>query len=257
MTLNVMINKYLDSIIKKRQTCYFISPHFDDAVFSAGALMTYLAKHTSVTVINIFTKASRRPYTLSAEMFLRQCGYRDAQKLFADRGREDADVFKSINVKVINLSFSDALWRKKDHLGFLARFFSNIGELSAVYPTYKLHAIKGKIAKADMDTVAAIKNELKAKVSEKNSVVFCPLGIGSHVDHVIARKVCDELFRDVIHWSDFPYNEKSQKNSDGLKSFVFAEGLSDKRKLIEGYKSQYGAMFHAGLKLRPEEFFYK
>ena len=252
-----MINKYLDSIVKNKKACYFISPHFDDAVFSAGALMTYLAKHVSVTVINIFTKASEPPYTLSADMFLRQCGYNDAQKLFADREREDASVFKSINVKVINLSFSDALWRKKKHPGRLARFFPNIAGLSATYPTYKFHAIKGKIAKADLDTIVEIKDELKDKVRDADSVVFCPMGVGKHVDHVITRAVCDELFRDVIRWSDFPYNEKSQKNSGGFQSFSFAEGLSKKRKLIEGYKSQYNAIFHAGLTLRPEEFFYK
>ncbi len=253
-----MINNYLDLIVKNKRTCYFVSPHFDDAVFSAGALLTYLAERVNVVVINIFTKASERPYTLSASMFLRQCGYNDAQKLFVDREREDADVFKSIkNVKVINLSFLDALWRKKDHRGSMARIFSNIAEFSVVYPTYKLHATKGKIAKADLETVAAVKTELKEKIRERGAVVFCPMGIGNHVDHVITRKVCDEIFSDVIHWSDFPYNENSQKDVDGFKSFSFAEGLSEKRKLVEGYKSQYGAMFHGGLELRPEEFFYK
>ena len=252
-----MINNYLDLIIKNKRTCYFISPHFDDAVFSSGALMTYLAKHTKVVVINIFTKASERPYTLSAHMFLRQCGYKDAQKLFVDREREDADVFKSINVKVINFSFLDQLWRRKNHPGWLARFMPNVAELSAVYPTYRFHAIKGKIADGDLKTVAAIKKELKEKVRDANAVVFCPMGIGNHIDHIIARTVCDELFSDVIHWSDFPYNEKSQENSVGFQSFSFSEGLSKKQKLVEGYKTQYGAMFHAGLKLRPEEFFYK
>ena len=251
------MNNYLDSIVEKRQVCYFISPHFDDAVFSAGALMTYLAKHTRVVVVNIFTKASGRPYTLSAHMFLRQCGYKDAQKLFADREREDADVFKGINVKVINFSFSDALWRKKNHPGWLARFFPNIAELRAVYPTYKLHAIKGRIADEDLENVAMIKKELKEKVREKDSVVFCPLGVGNHIDHVIARAVCGELFRNVIHWSDFPYNEKSQENYDGFNFFSFDKGLSEKRNLIAGYKTQYGAMFHAGLTLRPEKFYYK
>ena len=108
-----------------------------------------------------------------------------------------------------------------------------------------------------MDTVAAIKNELKEKVNENDPLIFCPLGIGSHIDHVITRKICDELFKNVIHWSDFPYNEKSQKNASSFQSFTFADSLSDKQKLVEGYKSQYNAMFHAGLKLRPEEFFYK
>jgi hypothetical protein len=190
-------------------------------------------------------------------MFLRQCGYQDAQKLFSDREKEDAEVLKSINVKVINLSYSDAIWRMKTNPGPLSRLFPNVGELRTVYPTYKLHAIKGKIAKADLKTIAAIKKELKTKVTEQDTLTFCPLGIGSHVDHVITRKICDELFQNPIHWSDFPYNEKSKEDTKGFQSFIFTDGLSEKRKLVEGYKSQYGAMFHAGLNLRPEEFFYK
>lgn len=251
-----MKTNYLDTIIKEKKVCYFISPHFDDAVFSAGALMTYLAKHTSVVVINIFTKASERPYTLSAEMFLRQCGYRDAQSLFVDREKEDAEVLRGLGARVVNLSFSDALWRRKDHVGFFGRFLPKVAELRSIYPTYKLHAIKGKVAKADLDNVEKIKAQLKEKVREENAVIFCPMGIGNHVDHVLTRRVCDEIFEGVIHWSDFPYNEKSEVEKNGFNSFSFAEGLSEKRKLVEGYKSQYGAMFHAGLKLRPEEFFY-
>lgn len=253
-----MKDKYLESILKNKKTCYFISPHFDDAVFSAGALMIHLAKHTKVVVINIFTKASKPPYTLSAQMFLRQCGYKDAQKLFIDREKEDAQVLNSINVeKIIKLSYSDAIWRMKENPGPLARLFPNIAELSAVYPTYKLHAIKGKIAKADLNTITAIKKDLKQKVTEQDSAIFCPLGTGSHIDHIITRKICDELFQNVIHWSDFPYNEKSQENSSGFKSFSFTQGINEKRELIAGYKTQYNAMFHAGLKIRPEEFFYK
>jgi LmbE family N-acetylglucosaminyl deacetylase len=247
----------IKEILQKKKTCYFISPHFDDAVLSAGALMTYLAQYTNVVVITVFTEAGNRPYTISAKAFLKQCGYTDAKALYDDRQKEDKLVLGTVVSQVLDLGFSDALWRIKQHPPFL---FSLLGKFASefihVYPTYKLHVSKGNVATADQTIVKQLKRKLRDVMTDKNSVVFCPAGIGRHVDHVLVHTVCAELFPDAVFWSDFPYNQSEDmalKNE--LKSFTFAESLEKKRSLIEGYKTQFDAMFKNGLTLEQETFY--
>lgn len=252
-----MNQPFISSLINGEKTCYFISPHFDDAVFSAGLLMRYLSKKTKVVVVNIFTKADKKPYTLSAKTFLKQCSYSDADKLFTDREKEDAAVLQNLVNKVINLGFVDALWRKKKQQTLLSKILGRIPELNMVYPTYLFHIKRGKVAKQDEDLMHMIGKKLHEIIIPANSVIFCPFAIGNHIDHVITRIVCEREFSDIIYWSDFPYNLHSIPDARDLVSFQFDEKLNEKHTLVEGYISQYKAMFGKGLYLQPETFYLK
>src|SRR3989304_10331904 len=92
--------KLTKQIINEKAPCLFISPHLDDAVLSAGDFILFLIEQKiPVTVITVFTKISPKPYTLSAKSFIRQCGYNDAELLFADRRNEDKEIFEKIGVQ--------------------------------------------------------------------------------------------------------------------------------------------------------------
>jgi LmbE family N-acetylglucosaminyl deacetylase len=247
-----MEDSLVQSIIKEKKTCYFISPHFDDAILSAGALMKYLSKYTKIVVINIFTKAGPPPYTLSARAFLTQVGYTDAQTLFIDREKEDAEVLSHVANKVINLGYTDALWRKKSDTWF----GKILPELDHIYLTYRFHIIRGIISKHDRPMINQIVEKVHDLISDKNAVVFAPLGVGSHIDHVITHEIAKKQKQQVMYWSDFPYNEKQSTETKHLHSFSFGEDLSEKKPLIQGYTSQYQAMFKDSLHLKPETFYY-
>lgn len=249
-----MNESLLSSIIRKKKTVYFVSPHFDDAVLSAGAVMQYLAKDTNIVVINVFTQAGERPYSFSVKANLKQSGFTDAKELYQAREKEDKKVLQKVTKNIINLGFIDSLWRKKSPSHPLEKI---IPEINYLYPTYRFHVAKGKIVKHDLLLMQKIKQKLRTIIKEKNPVVFCPMGIGDHVDHVIIRRVCDELFKNPIHWSDFPYNEQSAIDTEEYQTLHFERDLKKKKKLIEGYKTQYNAMFHKGLTLTAEKFFYK
>lgn len=249
-----MLNTIIQSIIAQRKICYFVSPHFDDAILSAGALISYLSRYTKIVIINVFTKAGEKPYTLSAKTYLKQCGYTDAEILYKDREQEDAVVFNHIADEIINLGFVDALWRKKYTRGIISRLFNKIAELQVLYPLYKFHITKGVIARQDFKTLEEIKTELQNIVQDDRGAVFCPFGIGNHIDHVITRRACDELYRQVIYWSDYPYDLKNKQNTDEFISYSFEKNLADKHELIKGYQTQYTAMFGSGFQLKPEIF---
>lgn len=252
-----MTNTFLSPIIQRQQTCYFISPHLDDAVFSAGLVIRHLSKKIKTVVINVFTKADKRPYTLSAKTFLRQCGYSDAEALYVDREKEDATVLQNIADKVINLGFVDALWRKKQQQTILSKVFKNVPEVHMLYPTYLFHIKRGKVAKEDEQTILSIRRKLSEIITSSNAVVFCPFAIGNHIDHVITRIACERTFPNLIYWSDFPYNINTKFTVENLYSYQFDEKLSEKKNLLAGYVSQYQAMFGKGLFLHPEIFYSK
>ncbi|MCH7641145.1 PIG-L family deacetylase, partial [Patescibacteria group bacterium] len=141
------MNEIVKDIIKNKRTCYFISPHLDDAAFSAGGLISYLAKRTKVVVITAFTRAGRDKHSLSALSYVNQCGYKKNEigRFFSARRKEDKELFESLGVKVMHLGFLDALWRKKKSLNLIEKFSTLfINEFRYIYPTYRLHISKGK-----------------------------------------------------------------------------------------------------------------
>jgi len=247
------MDNLIDKIINYKIPCYFISPHLDDAVFSAGDLIAYLAGSTEVQVVNIFTDGGGKRETLSAKQFLKQCGVGDATKLFEERRSEDSQVFSSLNINPQNLGYLDALWRTKSQ-----RF--PIAEFNAIYPVYRIHVTSGKIAKADLGLVDQIAEKLKEMVPE-NAIVFAPVGVGSHVDHIITREVASRLPNLIIYWTDFPYHLQNGVDrkfilDKSLVNSIFSHDLSAKTTLVSGYKSQIKAMFPDGVINLQSEVYY-
>ena len=239
-------------IVLRKIPCIFVSPHLDDAILSAGGLISYLADKTEVKVINIFTKASKPPYTISTKRFLSQCGYDDADLLFKDRAAEDGGLLSSLNIKPVNLGFIDAPFRKYDNPNFLRKLSARLlPEFIHIYPIHRLNIASNKISSADNAMIDEIKNKLRQITSGlKDFYIFCPFATDTHIDHVIARKACSEEFKKVVFWSDYPY----YKNKNKLKiDFEFNQNDAVKEKLIRGYKSQIKILFKNNqIELSPE-----
>ncbi|MGI5828242.1 MAG: PIG-L family deacetylase [Patescibacteria group bacterium] len=252
-----MKSDVVKQIIDEQKPCYFISPHLDDVVLSASALIFQLRKHVSITVVNVFTQADKPPYTFSAKSYLRQCGYNDAEKLFQDRIKEDQSVLENLADSVINLNFIDAQWRKRTNQNRLQHSLSSLlPELIHTYPTYRFHIRKPIISTEDASMITQIKERLKAIV--KNGAVFCPLAIGSHIDHIIVRSVCEDLFYKPVFWADCPYmkNKKITIQVKNMTSFTISQDLTLKQELVSGYETQYKAMFGSNaLVFLPETYF--
>lgn len=257
----------IQKIIADKIPCYFISPHLDDAVFSAGGLIAYLSRHTQVEIVTVFTSASPRPYTFSATQFLKQCAYADVDALFADRRNEDRSACAIIGITPVHLGHTDALWRKVSSPGILRRMLSRIlPEFLHAYPTYRLHIIRGGVSRHDKPLSMVLGEELKKIVgTDKEHMLFCPLAVRSHIDHVLVRDVCLAVFAKerVILWEDFPYNIANPIGEKDIApfaarafSFDRPEEREKKLNMIRAYKSQAQAMFPDGnIPLVPEVYY--
>jgi LmbE family N-acetylglucosaminyl deacetylase len=222
-----------------------ISPHLDDAVLSCGALLAHLAPRHPVTVATVFTVAAPPPWSLPARRALRGLGHLDAEDLFTQRRAEDRDVLAGIGAEAVNLGFRDALFRR--------------GRLGPAYPTYRLDAARGRVASCDTGLAA----EVSARVGElararEAAVVFAPLGVGRHVDHLITRQAAGKLNRRIVYYSDFPYSLKAAPEAGfvrraGLAPHPWLQGRAENADRIAGYRTQFAGLFRDGtVPTRPE-----
>jgi len=230
----------IDSLLKNKSEIFIISPHFDDAILSCGSLILELRKHTSVTVVNVFTEATYGPYTLSARKFLQDSkSHVNAHELYKERAEEDSKVLNSLGVKVINLGLIDGLFRKKKSTSFLGKI---LPEYQHLYPTYYRHVL-GKISEFD-DSTTILKEKLRSIIS-KNSTVFAPFNISGHVDHLITRKATEDHYENIVYYSEFPYNFR-KNDFGGKKSYKRYEinvNPAEKNLLISQYGTQISGLF--------------
>lgn len=254
------MDRTIDRIIKDKVRCFFISPHQDDAIFSAGGLISYLADKTEVVIVNVFDGCGNGPYTLSAKAFAKQCGYKKLCDLSMQRHIEDREIAKALNTTLVNLGFDDAICRKKKvNSKFLLEAGKIVPEIVHVYPIYRFNIKRGKVSPKDKELISAIKKRLKEIIDVNHDLVFCPASVGGHVDHKIVRKVCQDIFKNVFFWMDYPYVlsavNKERLFNQKYSCFSFDPDWKLKESLIKGYKSQYQAIFKNGIKRISEMYF--
>jgi LmbE family N-acetylglucosaminyl deacetylase len=248
-----VVLRRLDRAMSDGSPCLFLSPHLDDAVLSCGALVQALAGRCALTVVTAFTAASPPPHTLAARSFLRACSASDATTLFRARRAEDRAVLDGLGVNHVHMGLADALFRRRSsgtavtrHLGRL------VPELSHRYPTYRYDIARGRVARADRLLIANLTTEIsKLLTCSRTKLLFCPMGVGLHVDHIIARTVGERFADRVVYYSDFPYNQSSAPDpafiaTHRLVPWHWEKGISEKERLIRAYHTQMDALFPSG-----------
>ena len=230
-----------------------LSPHLDDAVLSCGALMNYASKETCVTAVTFFTEGSEPPYTYSARCYLRQTRAHHANSLFLARRVEDQAVLRGAGINYVHVGLTEVLFRRRtqpllNRLPWASRL---IPELSYLYPTYRLHVIRGGISPDDASTIHRILDTID-HLSQKSSTLFlAPLAVGGHKDHILVRTAAELSRKRVAYYSDFPYNTRysvdlSFVQRKSLVQATWTHDLAAKLPLIRAYRTQVDALFPGG-----------
>jgi LmbE family N-acetylglucosaminyl deacetylase len=234
-----------------------LSPHLDDAVLSCGAFMNYARQETRVTVLTFFTEGCAPPYTYSARSYLRETQAPHANSLFLARRAEDQAVLEGAGIRYVHVGLKEVLFRRRIRplLSRLPWASKLIPELSYMYPTFRLHVIRGGISPDDLGTIRSILDtidEMSDDLSPKSSTLFlAPLAVGAHKDHILVRTAAELSRKRVAYYSDFPYNVRYsvdlsfvQRNS--LVQAEWSHDLAAKLPLIRAYRTQVDALFPGG-----------
>ncbi|MBJ2119434.1 PIG-L family deacetylase [Arthrobacter sp. MSA 4-2] len=231
----------------------FLSPHLDDAVLSCGSLIASEAGRRDIEVLTIFTECSPTPHTRAARSFLRQCSVQDAGSLFEERKKEDAAVLEGLGVRFRHLGATDALFRRRRKTipgsSVLGR---TLPELVHRYPTYRFDIALGRVSRGDTGLIEELRDTVAEEIDEQaTGLVFCPVGIGRHVDHLITRSVGESSAERTVFYSDFPYNQNQQPDDAFLRSrhltgWEWSGDLEAKHRRVRQYATQADALFPDG-----------
>ena len=167
----------------------YLSPHLDDAVFSAGGLI-YEQTQAGVPV-EIWTIMCGDPrlteYSQFAQRLHQIWGFSSAEETVRKRRMEDTLAASIVGAKAIHFDFLDCIYRRDKNGDWL-------------YPS----EIFGAIHPADADYPAQIASAISARLNP-DDVLVCQLGLGSHVDHVLVRQAAELLGRPLRYDIDVPY----------------------------------------------------
>lgn len=167
----------------------YLSPHLDDAVFSAGGLIyeqtqagipveiwTFMCGDPRLTEYSQFTQALHQVW-----------GFSSAEETVRKRREEDALAASIVGAKAVHFDFLDCIYRRDSNGDWL-------------YPS----EIFGAIHPADADYPPQIASAISARLLP-DDVLVCQLGLGSHVDHVLVRRAAELLGRPLRYDVDVPY----------------------------------------------------
>ena len=207
------------------RTLLAISPHLDDAVFSAGALLWTLRKRGwRVVVATVFTGNAARPsgFALACQL---DKGLSADIDYMALRRQEDRQACAALDVEPVHLPLLEA-----PHRGY-----ANAAALfDLVLPDDRVEA---QVCAALTAVLAVMRPD----------VVLTPSAIGNHVDHVIVRRAAEATAdpRRLWLWEDWPYVDRSNSidrfGSRGLQ--LSPEARTAKTRACALYASQLGFQF--------------
>ncbi len=202
-----------------------ISPHLDDAAFSAGGLLaSRVDQGWDVTVATCFTGNVAQPtgFALACQL---DKGLGADIDYMALRRAEDHAACEALGARAIHLPFLEA-----PHRGYISAKML----FAARLPDDRI-----------VDDVAAALAELFA--AERPDLVLGPLCLGNHVDHHVVleaiRRSC--AHHTVLLWEDWPYADREERVAAAptVIEHLTSETRAQRVTACAAYASQLGFQF--------------
>lgn len=212
----------------------YISPHLDDAVLSAGGRIydqSRAGERVEIWTLNCGFPPEGDLSPL-AQVLHFQWGFSSAEETVRLRRAEDAKATARVGAQAVHFDFLDCIYRRG-------------ADGEPLYPMDIFAAPHTSEAGLPARIGAALAQRLEA-----DDALVCPLGVGGHVDHVLARKAVEGLNRPLWYYADVPYllshPEALGPLTNGARpevQKVSSAGLSAWVDGIAAYASQLSTLF--------------
>ena len=199
-----------------------VSPHLDDAAFSAGGTLAgYARDGIDVTVITCFTGSVAAPtgFALACQL---DKGLPPEVDYMALRRAEDGRAWAVIGASYVHLPLLEA-----PHRGY--------ADAAALFG-----------ARLPGDDVVAGLCSVLAPLLGDAPLVLGPLGIGDHVDHHAVREALRRMVEPqrLLLWEDWPYLDRAESLSAPSRVVdLDAAALAARIAMCSAYQSQLGFQF--------------
>lgn len=210
----------------------YLSPHLDDAVLSAGGLISEQTRSGIPVEIWTFMCGYPPPGDISpfAELMHQQWGFSSAEETVRKRREEDCRATAVLGAQAAHFDFLDCIYRRGSNGEWL---YSDI----SVPPHPEDADIPDRIA----ETIAAC--------LQPDDVLVCQLAVGSHVDHVLVRQGAERAGQSLLYDIDIPYfftkPEEFVPKSAGMKGIlhpITEIGLKSWQEAVLEYESQLAVL---------------
>ncbi len=168
----------------------YLSPHFDDAAFSCGGLISKQVRRDLITAIWTICAGDPPPYPLSSFAQSLHARWQAEGNPVNQRRREDLTACGKLGAAWRHFSIPDCIYRRSPRDG------------SPFYTTEE--ALFGAIHPEEASLIQDLSQQLAQAIPEDSQIV-CPLTIGGHVDHRLTRAAAEKLGRELRYYADFPY----------------------------------------------------
>jgi LmbE family N-acetylglucosaminyl deacetylase len=171
----------------------FVSPHLDDAALSCGGGISRLVSSgTPVAVATICTEDRPADSPISALARRNHASWAAGEAPFERRRREDHAAMAVLGAKPVHLGLLDAVYRTSAHGRLLYR-----------------RSVCVPIDPGDSARYLPILGKRLAPIlaAHPEARVFCPCGVGGHVDHLLVRAAVEAAVeaRRIVYYDDYPY----------------------------------------------------
>lgn len=186
-------------VTQEHKTIY-LSPHFDDAVYSCGGTIALQARQGQrPLVITVFAGLPERccgwyslAYRVHRGMGFNLLASRESRTIVIVRRQEDRRALACLDADALWLNYLDAVYRGRPP------YYTQLHEL-----------IGGKLHQQDMLLLRRLEEELLVLHKRLPGVIwYVPLGVGGHLDHQIVSRAAEGLIANgasVRYYEDFPY----------------------------------------------------
>lgn len=183
----------------------FLSPHFDDAIFSCGGTIAQLARAGSASIVTVM--GGQPPLPMPDTPLIRDLHQRwqTGDDPIGARQQEDQAAAARLGASLLQLPVPDCIYRTADG--------------QPLYPENK--SLWGGIDPRDRLEDWLTDTQPFETLLANADYLYAPLGVGNHVDHQIVRQWGLRLAAAHPHlnfqfYTDFPYMKDSGKISAAL-----------------------------------------
>jgi len=212
----------------------YLSPHFDDAVLSCGGLIW--DQHQAGDEVEIWTIFAGDPPPGPLSDFARVnhelWEVSSGEEVVSMRKAEDEAAAAIVGAELFHFSIPDCIYRRSP----TGEYLYTETVFAPPHPADKY--LPRRIA-------AALKSELNP-----DDKMVCPLTLGGHVDHILARRGAESLHKSLHYYADIPYVlNDPEALSPAVRLFesqffpVSAAGLETWLKGVAAYKSQLDSLY--------------
>ena len=211
----------------------YLSPHLDDAALSAGGFLHEQARlGLPVEVWTLFSGFPQGELSPFAQVLHKLWGFSSAEECVRKRREEDKKAAELLGAHARHFDFLDAIYRRGPQDEWL-------------YP----QDVSVEPHTAEAGLPAQIAEALSRRLLPED-ILVCQLGIGGHVDHLLARQAAEKLASPLWYAADIPYllnnPEELEPLTAGLDRAVQPvpeSALVPWEKAIRAYESQLSTVF--------------